>query len=294
MRTKVASGLLVSALALTLSGCGLFDGGEEREPWRVQAEARCVAEKGVVASAFAEPMKEIEGPNTCGIDRPFKISGLSGGTVTIQPAARLNCPQAAAMTRWTDAVVTPAAHAHFGMPVVAMKNAASYGCRTRNHKRGGKLSEHSFGNALDISAFILADGREISLIKGWRGTAAEQAFLREVTGGACGIFRTVLGPGSDGKHEDHLHLDLARHDAQFQRTYCRPKPGPKPAPSFVSPEVPMVQAPPVMDPQQGFGNDPYAMSAPMSYAPQLRRPGGKPTLRPAFSAQSSIEDLIDE
>ena len=86
-----------------------------------------------------------------------------------------------------------------------------------------QLSEHSFGNALDVMGFVLTDGREISVMKGWRGRdPAEQEFLREAFVGACRYFTTVLGPGSDAFHYDHFHIDLARHDPKGQRRICKP------------------------------------------------------------------------
>jgi hypothetical protein len=110
---------------------------------------------------------------------------------------------------------------YFGTRLVDLK-AGSYSCRPRNGQRGAKLSEHSFGNALDVMGFALADGREVSVVKGWRGNPAEQEFLREVFVGACRYFTTVLGPGSDSFHYDHLHIDLARHDPRGYRRVCKP------------------------------------------------------------------------
>jgi len=71
-------------------------------------------------------------------------------------------------------------------------------------------------------AFRLADGREITVARGWRGAPDEQAFLREVFVGACGYFTTVLAPGADAFHYDHFHLDLARHDPRGERRICQP------------------------------------------------------------------------
>jgi hypothetical protein len=110
---------------------------------------------------------------------------------------------------------------YFGVPVVDVK-AGSYSCRPRNNQRGAKVSEHAFGNALDVMAFILADGREVAVAKGWKGDPVEQEFLREAFVGACRYFTTVLGPGSDPFHYDHLHLDLARHNPRGDRRVCRP------------------------------------------------------------------------
>jgi hypothetical protein len=73
-----------------------------------------------------------------------------------------------------------------------------------------QISEHAFGNALDISAFTLADGRKITVKGGWNGLPEEQGFLRDVQGAACDQFTTVLAPGSNVYHYDHMHVDLMR------------------------------------------------------------------------------------
>lgn len=180
------------------------------------------------------PIKEIEGPGTCGLDHPFEIEALADGQVGVAPFARIGCPMAEALNVWMRDVVQPSAKAQFGMEVAEIRNMASYGCRTRNNRRGGRMSEHAYGNGLDIGGFVLTDGREVSVLKDWRrGEPQAQAFLREIYAGACGMFKTVLGPGSDAFHENHLHLDLARH--RDRSAYCRPKP--------IAPDLPMVEAP---------------------------------------------------
>lgn len=248
MWARVAYGLILGVAILAVPGCGFFD-GEEREPWRGQVEQACLAAKLVAPSEFIRPIEEIEGPGTCGLEHPFRVYALADGSVNVQPAARMGCAMTAVLNDWMTRTVQPAAMARFGAPVVEVKNMASYGCRTRNNRRGAKLSEHAFGNGLDIGAFILADGREVSVLKDWRkGPQEAQDFLREVHGGACGAFKTVLGPGSsDGFHENHLHLDLARHDVKGRRAFCRPKP--------VIPDLPP-------EPEVA----PYE-DAPMAYAP---------------------------
>ncbi|HSA66453.1 MAG TPA: extensin family protein, partial [Methyloceanibacter sp.] len=104
------------------------------------------------------------------------------------------------------------------------REIASYGCRTRNN-HGVAMSEHAFGNALDVAAFRLADGREISVLRDWwRGGPAERAFLQAAFAGACAEFYTVLGPGSDPYHSNHFHLDLLRNNARNGRHFCQPAP----------------------------------------------------------------------
>jgi hypothetical protein len=261
---------------LLLSACGKFDMfGQEREPWRDAAEERCLRAGELTPSAFAEPLPPIRQKYSCGLEHPFKVAALGEGEVSIQPPARLGCPMNSALNRWLRDVVQPAAYSNFGQPVVGLKNIASYGCRTRNNKRGEKLSEHSFGNALDIKAFYLADGREVPVYGGWKGSPDQRAFLRHVHAGACGTFKTVLGPGSDGFHEDHFHVDLARHNANGT-AYCRPLPRniesapqhyyqPQP-PAYYPPQDPY--APGAQNGGQPVypGQEPYGANVPMSYA----------------------------
>lgn len=274
-----------------MTGCGVLE-FERREPWRDAAEARCLAAGELRPSPFAEALPEIEGPNTCGLERPFRISALAEGQVRVEPAARLGCPVHSALNRWIAEVVQPAAYANFGQPVTGLKNIASYGCRTRNNKKGAPLSEHSFGNALDIKAFYLADGREISVARGWRGMPDERAFLRQAQGGACGTFKTVLGPGSDGYHEDHFHLDLARHDAAGQRAYCRPEPqsvpsAPQYQPQQEAPYPPGPSYPPDAPVYRDY--DPYGYGTPMSFAAEPRWP----IARVPTPYARSLEDALD-
>jgi hypothetical protein len=84
------------------------------------------------------------------------------------------------------------------------------------------ISEHAFGNALDIAAFTLADGRRITVKTGWHGLPEEQGFLRDVQGAACGMFTTVLAPGANVYHYDHIHVDLMRRESG--RRICEPSP----------------------------------------------------------------------
>ena len=98
----------------------------------------------------------------------------------------------------------------FGAPVAEITQISAYSCRGMNGNPRANISEHAFGNALDISAFTLADGRKITVKNGWRGLPEEQGFLRDVQAAACDQFTTVLAPGSNVYHYDHMHVDLMR------------------------------------------------------------------------------------
>jgi hypothetical protein len=132
------------------------------------------------------------------------------GPVEVKPAATLACPMVSALDRWIIDSVQPAARRWFRQPVVEIRQISAYSCRGMNGQPGARISEHAFGNALDISAFTLADGRKITVKNGWRGSPEEQGFLRDVQGAACEQFNTVLAPGSNRFHYDHFHFDLMR------------------------------------------------------------------------------------
>jgi len=148
------------------------------------------------------------------------VTTASVGPVEISPTATLACPIVSALDRWIMDAVQPASLRWFGQPVVELKQISAYSCRGMNGQRGARISEHAFGNALDIAAFILADGRKITVKDGWRGTAEEQAFLHDVQGAACDQFSTVLAPGSNVYHYDHIHVDLMRRSSG--RVICQP------------------------------------------------------------------------
>jgi hypothetical protein len=116
--------------------------------------------------------------------------------------------------------VQPAALRWFGQPVVEIRQISAYSCRGMNGNPNANISEHAFGNALDIAAFTFADGRKVTVKDGWHGAAEEQGFLRDIHGAACEMFTTVLAPGSNAYHYDHMHGDLMRRSSR--RVICEP------------------------------------------------------------------------
>jgi hypothetical protein len=142
------------------------------------------------------------------------------GPVAMKPAATLACPIVSALDRWLADSVQPAAMRWFGARVAEIKQISAYSCRGMNGNSRAHISEHAFGNALDIAGFTLADGRYVSVREGWKGVAEEQGFLRDVQAAACAQFTTVLAPGSNVYHYDHIHVDLMRRASQ--RVICQP------------------------------------------------------------------------
>jgi hypothetical protein len=216
----IASVAIVSAVA----ACGHNPYSEPRAAWRGEVEAACLAGGDVRPSVYVQPMSPLGGRGSCGLEHPFKVSAALNGRLAVSPPAIIGCPMTASVDRWLMRSVQPAAAAYFRSRVVEIREIASYGCRTRNN-HGAAMSEHAFGNALDVAAFRLADGREIKVLRDWwRGGPAERAFLQAAFAGACAEFYTVLGPGSDPYHSNHFHLDLLRSNARNGRHFCQPAP----------------------------------------------------------------------
>ncbi|MER8732376.1 extensin family protein [Mesorhizobium sp. M1227] len=152
---------------------------------------------------FEERKPEHDTAVGCSIPYPIVLKTL-GKSIAIGPDPELNCQMAEAAARFAASVIQPAAKAEFGMDIKSIGQASAFVCRPRH--AGGKLSEHAFGNALDIASFTLSDGKEIDV--GPTPPDKDAKFLDTVRKAACGPFKTVLGPGSDADHSLHLHFDL--------------------------------------------------------------------------------------
>ncbi len=290
--THPAIALLLVAAAL--AGCGKGQ-QEQRAAWRDQAEAACLSSRQVQDSAYVSlSSKPITGAGTCGMNTPARVRAFSAGKVGLTSAATLACPIVSVADKWMDEVVQKAAMSNIGAQVIEMR-AGSYSCRAMNNGSGTRrMSEHSYGNALDIFAFRLSDGRTVTVKDGWRGAPEEQAFLREVFVGACERFSTVLGPGHDVFHYDHLHVDLARHNGG--KKICRPVikftprpeggPPPRGPEGWLGAQGPATQSPATTPGQRGTALALYADAPPVTPAmrPLQGAPLGAPLGTPMASA----------
>src|SRR5262245_3871777 len=240
MLRRVAYLTVLGALVAVLGGCAMsFLRSETRAAWRDAEEQACMASANELVAVAYTPLQRLDGRGACGIAAPLKLAGLNDGYVTVNPGPTIGCPMAAALDAWLTRSVQPAALAWFGLTVVEVQELDAYACRPVNNIPGEKLSEHAFGNAIDIAAFKLATGRLITVKRDFRfGDRRARGFLREILAAACAQFKTALGPG-EPNHEDHFHLDLAHHNADGTSRYCNPKPAvtPPPRDPFVGPSV---------------------------------------------------------
>lgn len=319
LRRLAILGCVTLGVGAVLSGCAGFH-REQRAQWRNDAETTCLKSGRVKQTQHVKVSKAIDGPGVCGANFPIKVSALeapvapelaqNGNLIltsanlmltSITPTATLSCPMVSSVDDWLGQDVQTAAMTWFGQPMIELVTFGTFSCRPMNHRTGAQLSEHSFANAIDVKAFKFADGRVVTVAKGWRGTPEEQGFLRETLFGACNRFSTVLGPGSDALHYDHYHLDLARH--RSGRRICRPSvamPPPPISPPNAFENRPMVSGGPVYKPaggpQPAYAGQPLPPAAIASARPAART---MPTVAASDLVQTGnpeteVEDYTDE
>lgn len=161
----------------------------------------------------AEKIGSVPGPGACGVRDAYRVTSAAG--VRLSQSATLSRRAAERFDLWMREHAVPII-GNKGGGLASVQVAAHYVCRTRNHRPGARLSEHSFGNAIDISAFILKDGTRLTVLNDWNGS--NRRIMRRLHASACGPFGTVLGPNSDRLHRDHFHFDVAQHRGG---AYCR-------------------------------------------------------------------------
>ena len=160
------------------------------------------------------PLPVLLGPGECAAHDVVRLEAIrlpDRSAIALNPPATLRCALAEAVAHWVRDDVAPAA-ATLGSDLVSIVNYDSYSCRGRNRIVGAKLSEHGKANALDIRALHLANG----VIVEPTNPAVTRNFRDAMRRSACARFMTVLGPGSDGYHENHVHVDLAERTRGYR------------------------------------------------------------------------------
>ncbi len=196
-------------LGLALLGACGFVGGRMGTGAPTVGNGIC-GTRTVIGSAVA-PIHE----GSCGIDNPVRITSVGG--VRLSQPATLDCETVRALERWTLDTALPAAGARRG-GLAEFSVAAHYVCRGRNRQAGARISEHGYGKAIDIAGFVTGDGTRVTVKDDYGFFGRAGRVLKQWRRGACGTFGTVLGPGSDAYHDDHLHLDVAHHG---NGPYCK-------------------------------------------------------------------------
>ena len=164
--------------------------------------------------AIAPSIPDIRGPGACGGEDLVRLEAIvlpDKRKVAVKPAAILRCTMASAIADWVRKDMVPLATS-LGSAIADLDNFDSFECRGRNRIAGAMLSEHGKANALDVRAIKLANGQSIGLTDRTMSRDVRERVLHSV----CARFSTVLGPGSDWYHEDHIHLDLAQRRNDYR------------------------------------------------------------------------------
>jgi hypothetical protein len=157
----------------------------------------------------------------CGVAAPVRLTSLrlsDGATLDLPGRPILDCEFAITFANFARNLLAPLGEASLGAPVAALDTGPGYECRGRDQVVGAKTSAHGKGIAIDVVAILLADRRRVAI--GRAAYPQEASFVQTMRRAACGWFTTVLGPGSDAAHADHLHFDVLRHGASDNYRIC--------------------------------------------------------------------------
>jgi len=200
------------------------------------------------AMAAIELVPRLIGPDACGGEDMVRLDAVTrpGGVhIALKPAPVLRCAFAESVAVWLRDEAAPRVE-KLGATLSAVETYDSYECRGRNRVPGAKLSEHAKGNAVDLRSFILADGRIVTLTD----VTVAKDFRDDLRESACRRFSTVLGPGSDGAHESHIHVDLIERRGGYRMCQWDVR---TPPPKEVADGVPLPTPRPNIDRPTGSG-----------------------------------------
>jgi hypothetical protein len=155
-----------------------------------------------------ERVQDWSTPEGCGVTNAVRIKQSA---IPWNRPSIVTCSMENSIWDYETQIVQPAAQRHFGRKVRKLWHAGTYNCRGERGGRPERLSQHSFGKAIDITGFELDDGTVVSVAHDWRDKGEKSEFLHEVAKGACSLFSVVMTPNRNAEHHDHLHLDIGPH-----------------------------------------------------------------------------------
>lgn len=195
---------------------GMFTGRKLATLTGKPAECRALLDKAGIVYTAMKP----GGEGQCAYADAVRLKARADEIALAPADVAPSCPVAAALRLWERHVVQPAAQRLLGQSVAKITHFGSYSCRRIYGRSAGDFSEHATADAIDISGFVLKDGRRITVVGDWKGDGPEATFLHSVRNGACDLFSTVLSPDYNAAHRDHFHLDQAERGATGWRA-CR-------------------------------------------------------------------------
>lgn len=195
---------------------GLFTGRKLAALTGNAAQCRALLDRAGVEHVVTKP----GGADQCRYADAVRLRPDKTAIGLVPAAVAPSCPVVAALKLWEWQVVQPAAQRFYGQPVRSIRHFGSYSCRRMYGRGQGDFSEHATADAIDVAAFVLKDGRQVSVLNDWKAEGKDADFLHVVRDGACDLFSTVLSPDYNAAHRDHFHLDQAERGATGWRA-CR-------------------------------------------------------------------------
>jgi hypothetical protein len=201
---------------------------DQKQPSQTEDTARedeaCLARLGAAGVRFDTAMMPVAAKAACTIQVPVRLKSITTRAravteVRLPEEPVVSCEFAERLTAWLGHLVAPLVTGVMSTDLRAVRTGPGYECRNRNGAAVGKLSAHAVGKAIDISGFELSSGKFIPVKPD--GDEAMRNVVDAVRTAACGWFTTVLGPGSDAAHTDHLHVDMAVHGTSDRYRICQ-------------------------------------------------------------------------
>ncbi|ASK88804.1 extensin family protein [Sphingorhabdus sp. SMR4y] len=216
LATLGLASLLLSACGAIPAGSGSGGGAQRPQAsaglgaFNPTAAARqCFSDLGKANVRFS-PLPNRQFSGGCSQIDSIKLLDVGADVTNLGP---VKCELAGKFAAWTEYAVKRAARKYLGSDLKRIETMGSYSCR--NIAGSGKLSQHAHANAIDVSAFVLTDGRRITVENNWKSGRQEMQFLAAIHNSACKRFGTVLGPNYNAAHRDHFHFDMSGNG------YCR-------------------------------------------------------------------------
>jgi len=184
-------------------------------------EADCFASLRSAKVVF-DTMPAQAGTGDCHVDEPVRLHAVQtlNGMITLPDSPVFNCRFALQFALWLSDTGAAIVSSHLNSPLAKVSTGPGYQCRGRNGDSSAKLSEHGFGNAVDITTLTTADGRTVQISDAINSASPSFETLRGLRTAACGYFTTVLGPGANAAHASHFHFDLGMHGKSANYRIC--------------------------------------------------------------------------
>jgi len=181
----------------------------------------CLQKLRAAGAKFTVPATNVDTGN-CHVENPVHLNSVNalGSSVQLPEGPLFNCKFALQFSKWLKESGAPILTAQLGSPIKKISTGPGYECRGRNGDSSAKISEHGFGNAVDITTLGMQDGRTLNVEEAINPDAANSGVWHGLRASACGYFTTVLGPGSNAAHAKHFHFDMGVHGKSGNYRIC--------------------------------------------------------------------------